>query len=174
LNWSDPVAARIEEETLKVGLLMEAAQAQQALAATTLDRLREHTVGLDEIVRAEIRATLIEEMRALGEDIQRTATALRRLQRIANLRLIVWGAAVLSVAALIPGALAWWLLPTHVEIQALAAKRDELSANLARLSRQGGHVELRQCGNEQRLCVRIERGAPVYGAAGDFRVVKGY
>lgn len=157
-----------------MGLLMEAAQAQQALAATTLDRLREHAVGLDGVVRGEIRATLIEEMRSLGEDIQRTAVALRRLQRIANLRLVVWGAAVLGMAALIPGALAWWLLPTHVEVEALTAKRDELSANLAKLSRQGGHVELRQCGDEQRLCVRIERAAPAYGAAGDFRVVKGY
>ncbi len=171
---SEPVAARIEDDTLKVGLLMEAAQAQQALAATTLDRLREHTAGLDAIVREEIRATLIEEMRALAEDSQHAAQALRRLQQSANVRLIGWGAAVLSVAASLPAALAWWLVPTSAEIDALRARRDELSANIARLTRQGANVELRRCGNEQRLCVRIETSAPAYGAAGDFRIVKGH
>jgi len=166
--------ASVEDETLKVGLLMEAAQAQQALATTTLDRLREHTAGLDAIVREEIRVTLIEELRALGEDSHHAAAALRRLQSSANLRLLAWGAVILSAAATLPCALAWWLLPTRAEIEALAARRDELSANIARLARQGGNVEFRHCGTEQRLCVRIERGAPAYGATGDFLVVKGY
>ncbi len=168
------VAARLEDETLKLGLLMEAAQAQQTLAATTLDRLREHTAGIDAIVREEIRATLLEEMRALDEDSRRAAEALRRLQRTANLRLILWSAAILSLTSLLPCALAWWLLPTRAEIQALGLKRDELTANIARLSRQGGNVELRHCGNAQRLCARIDRSAPAYGATGDFLVLKGY
>jgi len=85
-----PVAAPMQEdETLKLGLLMEAAQAQQTLAATALDRLREHTAGLDRVVREEIRATLLEEMQALDEESRRAAEALRRLQRTANLRLIL-------------------------------------------------------------------------------------
>jgi hypothetical protein len=165
---------RMEDETLKLGLLMEAAQSQQALAAATLERLREHTSGLDAIVREEIRATLLEEMRALGEDSRRAAEALRKLQRTANLRLIAWSAAVLTVISLVPCALAWWLLPTRAELQALGTRRDELTANIARLARQGGNVELRHCGVTQRLCVRVERSAPAYGAAGDFLVVKGY
>ena len=168
------MVAAVEDETLKVGLLMEAAQAQQALAATTLDRLREHTAGLDAIVREEIRVTLIEELRALTQDSQHAAAALRRLHRSANVRLIGWGAVVLSIAATLPCALGWWLLPTRAEIEGLAARRDELSANIARLARQGGKVEFRRCGAEQRLCVRIERGAPAYGATGDFLVLKGY
>jgi hypothetical protein len=164
----------MEDETLKLGLLMEAAQSQQALAATTLERLREHTAGLDAIVREEIRATLLEEMRALAEDSRRAAEALRGLRRAANLRLIAWSAVVLSLASLVPFALAWWMLPTRIEIQALGAKRDELTANIARLARQGGNLELRHCGSTQRLCVRVERTAPAYGQAGDFLVVKGY
>ena len=51
---------------MKLGLLMEAAQAQQGLAAQALERLREHTAGLDAVVREEIRATLIEELQARG------------------------------------------------------------------------------------------------------------
>lgn len=168
------MATRMEDETLKLGLLMEAAQSQQTLAATALDRLREHTAGLDAIVREEIRATLLEELRALTDDSRRTAEALRRLQRAANLRLIAWSAAVLTLSSLVPFAIAWWLLPTRAEIQALGAKRDELTANIARLARQGANLELRHCGTAQRLCVRVERSAPAYGAAGDYLVVKGY
>src|SRR5262249_22465468 len=99
------MAARMEDETLKLGLLMEAAQAQQTLAATTLDRLREHAAGLDAIVREEIRATLLEETQSLCEESRRAAQALRNLQRTANLRVIAWGAAVLSLASLLPCAI---------------------------------------------------------------------
>ena len=154
----------MEDETLKLGLLMEAAQAQQTLATTTLDRLREHTAGIDAIVRQEIRATLLEELQALDEDSRKAAEALRRLQRTVNLRLIAWSTVALGVASLLPWSLAWWLLPT----------RAELAANVARLSHQGGNLDLRHCGATQRLCVRIERSAPAYGAAGDFLIVKGY
>jgi hypothetical protein len=164
----------MEDETLKLGLLMEAAQAQQSLAATTLDRLREHTAGLDAIVREEIRTTLLEEMRALAEESRGAAEALRRLQRSANLRVVAWSVAVLTPVSLIPCAIAWWLLPTRADIQALVARRDELTANIARLARQGGNVELHHCGTNRRLCVRVERSAPPYGEAGDFLVIKGY
>jgi hypothetical protein len=168
------VAARVEEETLKLGLLMEAAQSQQTLAATTLNRLREHTAGLDAIVREEIRTTLLEEMRALAEESRRAAEGLRRLQRRANLRWVAWSVVVLTPVSLIPCAVAWWLLPTQADIRALGAKRDELTANIARLARQGGNVELHHCGTNRRLCVRVERGAPAYGEAGDFLIIKGY
>ena len=53
------MVAGAEEETLKIGLLMEAVQAQQTLATSMLERLREHTAGIDAIVREEIRATLV-------------------------------------------------------------------------------------------------------------------
>lgn len=164
----------MEDDTMKLGLLMEAVQAQQALAATALERLREHTVGLDAVVREEIRHTLIEEMQVLAEDSRRAAEALRRLQRVVNLRVIVWTAAIASLAAIIPLGLACYLLPTHADVAALAARRDELAAGIVRLTRQGGNVELRRCGATQRLCVHVDRNAPVYGEGADFLVVKGY
>ena len=46
--------------------------------------------------------------------------------------------------------------------------------DIARLTQQGGHVELRRCGAARRLCVRVDRGAPMYGEAADYLVVKGY
>ena len=159
---------------MKLGLLMEAAEAQQALAATALERLREHTNGLDAIVREEIRSTLTEELSALGEDSRRAAQSLHALKQAASLRLAAWSVGVTALSAAIPFGAAWWLMPSRAEIAALRATRDELTANIARLSQQGGRVELRNCGAARRLCVHVERGAPPYGDASDYRVVKGY
>ena len=164
----------MEDLSLKLGLLMEAAEAQQALAATALERLREHTGGLDAIVREEIRSTLIEELGALGEDSRRAAQCLRALRQAASLHLGAWSVAVTALSAAIPFGAAWWLLPSRAEIASLRATREELTANIARLTREGGQVELRQCGAARRLCVRVDRGAPPYGEASDYRVVKGY
>lgn len=164
----------MEDLSLKLGLLMEAAEAHQALAEEALERLREHTGGLDAIVREQIRSTLIEELGALGEDSRRAAHGLRALRQAATLRLAAWSVAVTAVSAVIPFGAAWWLLPSRSEIASLRATREELTANIARLTQQGGKVELRQCGAARRLCVHVDRVTPPYGDASDFRVVKGY
>ncbi len=164
----------MEDLSLKLGLLMEAAEAHQALAEVALERLREHTGGLDAIVREEIRSTLTEELSALGEDSRRAAQGLRALKQAASLRLAAWSAGVTALSAAIPFGAAWWLLPSRAEIATLRATRDELTTHIARLTQQGGKVELRQCGAARRLCVRVDHGAPPYGETSDFRVVKGY
>jgi hypothetical protein len=139
----------VADDTMKVGLLMEAAQAQQSLAATTLDKLREHTAGLDAIVREEIRATVLNELHALTEDSRHAAAALRRLQRVANLRLVAWSIGVLTLAAIAPLGIAWYLLPTPASVATLKATRDQLTSNIDRLSHQGARMELRRCGDAQ-------------------------
>ena len=55
----------MEDETLKIGLLMEAAQAQQALAETVLERLKDHMSTLDGVVRDEIRRAGLDRPRLL-------------------------------------------------------------------------------------------------------------
>jgi hypothetical protein len=108
---------------MKLGLLMEAADAHQALAEAALERLREHTAGLDAIVRQEIRSTLTEELGALGEESRRAAHGLRALKQAASLRRAAWNVAVTALSAAIPFGAAWWLLPSHAEIAALRASR---------------------------------------------------
>jgi hypothetical protein len=81
---------------------------------------------------------------------------------------------MVSLAAIFPLGIAWYLLPTRADLQALAARRTELAADVARLTHQGGKVELRRCGAAQRLCVHVDRSAPAYGEGGEFLVVKGY
>jgi len=164
----------MEDATLKLGLLMEAAHAQQGLAETTLARLETYMKDLDDIVREAVRRTLTEELRVLGDDSRRAAESLRRLSRSANMRATVWSVAITALAAAIPVCGAWCLLPSRAEVAALRAKREELTVAVARLERRGGRIDLRRCGNNARLCVRVDRKAPVYGPTADYFVVEGY
>jgi hypothetical protein len=164
----------MEDTAAKVELLLQAAETQQALAAGALERLRDYPASLDLTVREEIRATLIEELRALGEDARRASAALRSLALAASLRFLLWNAVSAALAAGVPLALAWWLLPTPAELSALRTTRDALRAEVAQLEQQGARMELSHCGTGRRLCVRVDRHAGVYGAAGDFLVIKSY
>jgi hypothetical protein len=164
----------MDDSTMKLGLLLESAQAHQTLAESALERLKAHVAELEGIARDEIHHTLLDELNALRDDARRAADTLRNLRRAADLRVALWtlGIAVLSCA--VPLAVASWILPSREEVAALSARRDELAASVARLAREGGRIELHHCGSAQRLCVRIDRKAPTYGEAGDFLVVKGY
>ena len=98
---------------MKLGLLLESAHAQQALAESLLEALRAHLGELPHIARDEIRATLVEELHALGEDGRQAAETLRRLRHTANLRVLLWSLGMSAVSCAVPLAAAWWLLPTY-------------------------------------------------------------
>jgi hypothetical protein len=163
-----------DEVTMKVGLLMESAQVHQKLVDTQLERLRSYTQDLDGIVRDEIRRTLVEEFQSLSAEYKRTAQALNGLKRAANLRGLLWSAAIAVVCTAIPSAMARWLLPSAVQVATLRGERDQLAASVARLKQQGGLVNWRYCGDAARLCVQVDRGAPAYGEKADYFVVRGY
>ncbi len=161
-------------EPSAVGLLLQTAQAHQQLADRSLSRLEAHTLGLDSVVREEIRHTFICECGALVEEARRAADALAHLQRRARRHLL--GTAALF-AALSSGALLlviWRLAPSGEQLAALRAQRAQLAAGVAQLTASGGRLQLRRCGSARRLCVRVDRQAPVYGEAADFLIVKGY
>lgn len=164
----------MEDNTMESGLLLEAARAQQTLAQTVLEQLKAHMGALDDVVREEIRRTLVEELQVLGNDSRRAAEALRGLGRSVNLRVALWSVGITTLCAAIPLCEAWWLLPSRSEVAALSSKRDELASSLARLEQHGARIELRRCGGSSRLCVRVDRKAPAYGETGDYFVVKGY
>jgi len=164
----------VDADTMKLGLLMESAQAQQKLAETNLENLRAHTQDLDGVVREEIRRTLIEELQALTAESDRAARALRDMKHAANMRCLLWnmGAAVLCTA--IPSSIAHYVLPSQADIAAMRTQRDVLAQNVAQLERRGGKIEWRSCGDSARLCVRIDRKSPVFGESADYYIVKGY
>lgn len=105
-------APPIDDATMKFGLLMESAQAHQQMAESHLARLQAHTNDLDEVVRDEIRRTLVEELKELTAESTRAAQALRRMQRTANSRGLFWAAVLATLATAIPGAFMHWMLPS--------------------------------------------------------------
>jgi hypothetical protein len=164
----------VDDATMKFGLLMESAQAHQRLAETQLEKLRAHAQDLDGVVRDEIRRTLVEELQMLTSETTRAAQALQRVRLNTTLRGGLLSVTLAALCALLPIAIARWSMPSPGEIAALRARRDELSANVAKLERQGGRIDWRRCGDSKRLCVRTDRRAPSYGEKGDFVVIDGY
>jgi hypothetical protein len=166
--------AGLDDEALRVGLLMEAAQAQQRLGLESLERLAAHTRDLDVIVRDEVRRTLAEALGSVASESGRATESLRRMRRATGVRMLCW---TVSVAMICSGAAigeVWWLLPSQSEIAALRSRRDALLSNIERLQRRGGLLDVRTCGARARLCVRVDRSAPTYGPDADYLVVKGY
>jgi hypothetical protein len=166
-------APGFDDATLKVGLLMESAQAHQKLAEGQLERLRAHTQDLDSVVRDEIRRTLVEELQMLTAEAARATRVLEKI-RGGGLRAAASSLLVAVMCTLAPIGIARWALPSAADIGALRARRDELSSNLSKLEQQGARIEWRRCGEASRLCIRVDRKAPAYGERGDFLVIAGY
>jgi hypothetical protein len=174
MSGSSGAVAVADDETMKFGLLMESAQAHQKLAEAHLERLRAHTQDLDHVVREEIRQTLIDEFRSLTAESDRTARALRDVKRAASIRAASWKIVVAALCTAIPCAIAHFALPSRESVAALRTERDELARNIQRLEKRAGKVDWRNCGPSARLCVRVNRKEPAYGATGDYLVVQGY
>ena len=166
--------AGLTDEAMKLGLLMEAAQAQQRLGQESLERLAAHTRDLDVIVRDEIRRTVAEALGNVAGESRLATASLQRVRRAASVRTLLWTVTIALVCSGVAMGEAWWLLPSQSEVVALRARRDALEANIARLERRGGMLDVRACGERARLCVRVDRNAPAYGPGADYLVVKGY
>lgn len=164
----------MDDTTMKLGLLMEAAQAHQKAAESSLRKLRATANDLAATVRDEVRRVVIEEFQSLAADGKRASDALHEVRRAANVQILVWSVGITALCSAVPLALACWIIPSRAEISALRAKRDELAAQIASLEERGGRIELRRCGVGARLCVRVDRKAPTYGEQSDFLVVRGY
>jgi hypothetical protein len=164
----------MDEQTMKLGLLVETAETNQELVGAMLTKLRQHTEGLDAIVREEIRQTLLDELRGVYVETQRAVQALRRIQRAANLRVVLWSVGITATCAAASLAVAWWCLPSMTEIQELRQQHDQLLANVDRLSKYGARADLQHCGEERRWCFRVDLKAGRFGPHADYYVIHGY
>jgi hypothetical protein len=164
----------MDDTTMKLGLLMEAAQANQKAAESSLRKLKAATNELATVVREEVHRVAMEELHCLAADSKRASDALRAVRRAANVRALVWSVGMTILCSVIALALAWWTIPSRAQIAALRARRDELTTQIANLEERGGRVDLRRCGDGARLCVRVDRKAPVYGDQSDYLIVRGY
>ena len=164
----------MDDTTMKLGLLMEAAQANQKVAESSLKKLKAATNDLAAVVREEVHRVVMEEFHSLAADGKRTSDALYAARRAANVRALVWSVGMTLLCSAIPLGIACWVIPSRAEIAALRARRDELVTRIANLQERGGRIDLRRCGDGARLCVRVDRKAPMYGEQSDYLIVRGY
>ena len=164
----------MDQETVKVGLLMETAHSHQRLAGASLKQLKAHTHDLTALVREEVRSTLVSELKSLASESARAAAALQAVRRAANVRVALWSGGITACCGALALGVASWILPSRDEIAALRARRADLESTIANLEQQGGRIDLRRCGTARRWCVRVDRKAPAFGAAADYLIVQGY
>jgi hypothetical protein len=164
----------MDDTTMKLGLLMETAQAHQKAADSSLKKLKAATNDLASVVRDEVHRAVLEQLHSLESDSRRACEALRAVRRAANMRVLSWSIGVTLLCSVIPVCLVCWIVPSRAEIATLRAKHDELATKIANLEQRGGRIDLRRCGDGGRLCVRVDRKAPTYGEQSDYLIVRGY
>ena len=145
----------MDQDNVKLGLLMEAAQTHQKLAEAVVEKLNEHTQGLETVVREQIQRALADGLKGVHAETKGAVEALQRIKRAANARTAFWTLGVTAITAAIALFVAWRLLPTPTEIAALRTERAALASNIAVLNQRGGRADLRRCGTGH-LCVRVD------------------
>jgi hypothetical protein len=170
---SNELGVSMDQDSVKLGLLMEIAQTHQKLAQTAIEKLSQHAQSLEPAVRDQVQRALVDALKTVHAEAQRAIEALQKMKRAANARVTLWTLGLTATSAAIALFVAWWVLPTPREIARLRIERDELVSNLAVLNQRGARVDLRRCGTGH-LCVRVELSAPRYGESSDFMVIKGY
>src|SRR5580704_17407395 len=109
----------VDQDSVKLGLLIEAAQTHQRLAEGAIARLNEHTQVFEAAVREQVHSGLREGLRSLHAETQNAVEALRRVKRAANARVTLWTLGLTAISAGIALFVAWSVLPTPAEIAAL-------------------------------------------------------
>jgi len=163
----------MDQDSVKLGLLMETAQTHQRLAEAAIEKLSEHTQALEAMARDQIQRTLVDALKTVDTEAQRAVEALQNIKREANVRVTLWTLGFTVISAAIALLITWWVLPTPAEIARLRTERDELASNLAVLNQRGARADLRRCGTGC-VCVRVDLSAPRYGESSDYMVIKGY
>jgi hypothetical protein len=155
-------------EPVDLSRVLETVHAQQSqlhgMLATLDTRSRDLDSTLDEAVQRAFMA-------AAGV---RAAEKLSQIHRATGVRFALWSFAVVSACSLVPTVLTWMLMPSRAQMIQARQSLDQLTAGIARLSREGGRIDLHHCGEANRLCVRVDRKAPFYGDNSDYAVLKGY
>ena len=163
----------MDQDSVKLGLLVEAAQTHQKLAEGAIEKLSRHTQGLETVVRDQIQRALVDGLKSVHAETQGAVEALQRVKRAANVRTVFWTLGVTAIALGVALFVAWWVLPTPAEIAALRTERDALASKIAALNQRGARADVRTCG-EGHLCVRVDLKAPRYGDHSDYLVMREY
>ena len=139
---------------IEVGRILETVHAQQSQIHGVLATLDSRARDLDSTLGEAVQRAFMD---AAG---LRAAEKLSQVHRATGIHFARWSLAIVSVCALVPTGLSWILMPSRAQLLQARQTADQLSAQVALLTREGGRIELRQCGDAGRLCVRVDRKAP--------------
>jgi hypothetical protein len=165
----------MDSQTMKAGLLMEAADANQKLATAAITRLEAATRTLEPAVRDAVAKAALEEFRHMHDEAKRTAVAFKQLRSG-----LTWKIGL--VAFLMSAASAGVLLATIYFAGGLNSYSGPPAAPtglrgdpaaLAEFGRRGQLIEVALCGEQRRVCVRVEPKAGAFGARKDQMVAAG-
>lgn len=187
----------MDPDTMKAGLLMEAAQAHQQLAQAALQRLDAATSRLEPAMRDAVTKAALQEFEALfklmygqmHQEANHTAQTLKKLRsgftwRLGTLAsLISAGSTAVVLLGLLIGAYFGGAFERPAATSAaLAATTSPTrlradAATLAELERRGLLIDVALCGdpnsNPRRVCVRVEPKTGAFGPRKDLMVVGG-
>ena len=187
----------MDPDTMKAGLLMEAAQAHQQLAEAALQRLDAATSRLEPALRDAVTKAALQEFEALfklmygqmHQEANHTAQTLKKLRsgftwRLGTLAsLISAGSTAVVLLGLVIGAYFGGAFERPAATSAaLAATTSPTrlradAATLAELERRGLQIDVALCGdpnsNPRRVCVRVEPKTGAFGPRKDLMVVGG-
>lgn len=163
----------MDDESLKLGLLLETAQTHQKLVEALIEKFKAQTDSLGSVVRDQLRRSFLEELAAVRTESQRAVEALQTVKRAANLRMILSTIGLVTIATAVAIFVAWWILPSSAELATLRAQRDELQSEIALLNQRGAKADIRRCGDKH-LCVRVDPSAGRFGDGRDYYVIHGY
>lgn len=148
--------------------VLETIHAQQSQIQGLLATLDTRSQGLESAMGEAVQRAFMD---AAG---LRAAEKLSQAHRATGARFALWSLGIVSACSLVPAVMSWMLMPSRAQMIQARQTLDQLSARIAQLGREGGRVDLRQCGEANRLCVRVDRKAPYYGEDSDYAVLKGY
>lgn len=151
-----------------LGQVLEAVHAQQSQIRVMLTTLDTRSRDFDSALAEAVQQAFLD---AAG---LRAAERLSQIHRATGMRFALWSFGIVSCCSLVPAAASWMLMPSRTQVTQARQDLDRLSAGIARLSGEGGRIEMRHCGEAARLCVRVDRKRPFYGENSDYAVLKGY
>ncbi len=158
----------MEAAPVDLSQILASVHAQQSKIHGVLATIDSRSRDLDTTVGEAVQ-------RALADSAGiRAADRLSQVHRATGRRFARWSFGVVSACALVPTLLSWALLPSRAQVLQARQALEQLNAGVAQLTRQGGRIELRRCGDANRLCVRVDRKSPFYGENADYIVIKGY
>lgn len=158
----------VEPAPVDLGGVLETVHAQQSQIHGLLATLESHS--------RDLHATLGEAVQRAFMDAAglRAAEKLSQVHRATGMRFARWSFGVVLACALVPTILSWVLMPSRTQLIQARQTLDQMAARVSQLSREGGRIDLRHCGEADRLCVRVDRKSPFYGENADYVILKGY